>query len=449
MRLHIARAEAIWTGTGARAAGLVIEDDRIAEVLAPGAAPAAPCEQVFDAGGLVILPGLINTQHHFFQTLTRACPAALNKALFDWLRALYPVWAGLDETCVRLSTQLAAAELLLSGCTLAADHHYVFNSAIERALDWQVEACQALGIRAVLTRGSMSLGHAQGGLPPDSLVQTQTQILQDSERLLQMAQGWGPGARIQLALAPCSPFSVTPELMRESAALARRYGALMHTHLAETDDETDFCLRVHGLRPLDYLEQVDWLAGDVWLAHGIHFTPAEIARLGAAKVGIAHCPSSNMLLASGVCPALALEAAGVNVGLGVDGSASNDSSNMIQEARQAFLLQRLHAGAGHMTHEDALRWATAGGARLFGRPDLGTLAPGNKADLACFSLDELRFSGHGDPVAALVLCGAHSARHVMVDGHWRVRDGAIEGLDLPALRAAHQVASEQLLRRLG
>ncbi|MEL7373662.1 MAG: amidohydrolase family protein, partial [Pseudomonadota bacterium] len=251
----------------------------------------------------------------------------------------------------------------------------------------------------------------------------------------------------QIALAPCSPFSVTDDLMRDSAALARRHGVRLHTHLAETQDENDFCLSFVGKRPLDYLEDLGWVADDVWLAHGIHFEDAEVARLGAAGVGISHCPSSNMVLASGTCRVRDLEAAGCPVGLGVDGSASNDSSNIVGEMRQAFLLQRLRDGSAQVTHDDALRWGTSGGARLFGRNELGTLAPGQAADFGLYALDELRFSGAGDPVAALVLCGAHRVRHLMIAGHWRVCDGVIPGLDLEALRFEHGAAAQRLAAR--
>ena len=414
MRTWIRNPLAAWTGGGADASGgLVVDGRTIAECLPAGGEPSAPVDVVFDASDCVLLPGLVNCHHHFYQTLTRAFPAALNKELFPWLQALYPVWAGLDREAIVLSTRLALAELMLSGCTLA-------------------------------TRGSMSLGESAGGLPPDTVVQPPEQILADSERLITRYHEPGRGAMVQVALAPCSPFSVTDELMRDSAALARRHSVRLHTHLAETHDENAFCLQVAGKRPLDYLESLGWLADDVWLAHGIHFDDEEVARLGAAGVGIAHCPSSNMVLASGTCRVRDLEAAGCPVGLGVDGSASNDASNMIAEVRQALLLQRLRDGSANVTHEDALRWATAGGAALYGRDELGTLAPGQAADLGLYALDALRFSGAGDPVAALVLCGAHSVRHLMIAGEWRVEDGSIPGLDIDALRAAHDAAARRL-----
>ncbi|MEO1581741.1 MAG: 8-oxoguanine deaminase [Pseudomonadota bacterium] len=444
-RTWIRNPAAVWTGADVSApGGLVIDGERIAECLATGTTPAKPVDHVYDASDQVVLPGLVNCHHHFYQTLTRAFPAALNQPLFPWLKALYPVWAGLDLEAVEASTELALAELMLSGCTLASDHHYLFTDKIADAIDVQVDVAQRLGVRVTLTRGSMSLGERDGGLPPDHVVQSPETILAESERLIGKYHDASESAMVQIALAPCSPFSVTPELMRESAALARRHGVRLHTHLAETEDENAFCLEQFGQRPLDYLESLDWLADDVWLAHGIHFDRGEIERLGRAATAISHCPSSNMVLASGICPALDLEAAGSPIGLGVDGSASNDASNMIGEVRQAFLLQRLRSGAEAVTHDVALRWATAGGAAVLGRPALGKLVPGHLADIGCYRLDELRFSGATDPVAALLLCGAHQVSDLMVGGEWRVRDSALLGTDLEALRARHAAASKRL-----
>ena len=392
----------------------------------------------------MILPGLINTHHHFYQTLTRACPPALDKELFPWLKALYPIWADLTPQRMRLGSRLAMAELLLSGCTTAADHHYLFPEGMEQAIDIQVEEAAALGLRVVLTRGSMSLGEENGGLPPQSTVQTDDAILRDSQRLVEAYHDPNIGSMVQIALAPCSPFSVTTDLMKETARLARDLGVRMHTHLAETEDENEFCLKCFGMRPVDYLEEVGWMAEDVWLAHGIHFNDEEITRLGRAGVGITHCPSSNMVLASGICRNMELEQAGAPVGLGVDGSASNDGSNLIQEVRQALLIQRLRYGSGNVSHKDAFRWATKGSADCIGRHDLGEIAVGKQADLALFKLDELRFSGHGDPLAALLLCGADRADRVMVAGKWRVLDGRIPEADLSALMADHQKAADDL-----
>jgi len=424
--------------------GLVVQDGRIVELVPSGATPRTEGTGVFDASEHVVLPGLINAHHHFYQTLTRAHPAALDKALFPWLESLYPIWAGLTPDMVALSSRLAIAELLLSGCTTASDHHYFVFSGLDNAIDIQVAEARRMGIRAVLTRGSMSLSQEEGGLPPRHVVQPEEVILAEGERLIGAYHDPAEGAMLQIVLAPCSPFSVSGALMRETAALARRHGVRLHTHLAETADETAFCEAQFGLRPLDYLASVDWLVDDVWLAHGIHFTRPEIARLGAAGVGICHCPSSNMILASGICPALELEAAGAPIGLGVDGSASNDGSNMIQEVRQAFLLQRLHSGADRVGHLAALRWATEGSARCLGRNDIGRIAVGKQADLALFKLDEPRFSGAGDPLAALVLCGAQRADRVMVAGEWRVVDGALPELDLDALMVEHQAAARRL-----
>lgn len=413
--------------------GIVVCDDLIVELVPMGGTPKHQIDMTMDATGCVVMPGLINCHHHFYQTLTRAFPSALNKELFDWLVSLYPVWANLTEEAISVSSELALTEMLLSGCTTAADHHYVFSDQTKNGIDLQVEAANKVGMRALLTRGSMSLGKDEGGLPPNKVVQTQDVILQDSERLINTYHQRDAGAMVQIALAPCSPFSVTTELMKESATLARAHGVQLHTHLAETEDENAFCLDMFGLRPLDYLESVGWLSDDVWLAHGIHFNDDEIARLGRAGTAISHCPSSNMVLASGLCPAKDLQQAGSPVGLGLDGSASNDCSNLIQEVRQAFMLQRLKYGSSAISHTDALRLGTKGGAELMRRTDIGELAVGKQADIAMFNLDEPRFAGSGDPVAALVLCGAHKAEHVMVNGEWRVTDGELVKGDIKAL----------------
>lgn len=426
--------------------GLVIENNLISEVLAAGQQPARPCDQLFDARDHVVLPGLINTHHHFYQTLTRAWGPVVNQPLFPWLKTLYPVWARLTPDALALASKVAMAELLLSGCTLAADHHYLFPRGMEESIDIQVETVRELGMRAMLTRGSMSLGEDEGGLPPRHTVQGQQQILDDSLRLVRQYHQRGAGAQIQIALAPCSPFSVTEEIMVESAKLAAELDVRLHTHLAETLDEEAFCLERFGLRTVDYLDKVGWLGDRTWLAHGIHFNPDEIARLGAAGTGVCHCPVSNMRLASGICPTLDLEAAGAPVGLGVDGSASNDASNLMQEARQALYLQRLRYGAERITPRKVLEWATRGSAKLLGRGDLGELLPGKQADLALFKLDDLRFSGSHDPIAALILCGAERADRVMVGGKWRVVDGAIEGLDIEQLIARHKLAAAALVR---
>ncbi len=424
--------------------GVVVQDGRIVELVASGAVPSMPAS-VFDASRHVVLPGLINTHHHFYQTLTRCMPGAMDKTLFGWLEALYPVWARLTPPALEAAVTVAMAELMLSGCTTTTDHHYVFPAGLEDAIEIEAGVARRLGLRAVLTRGSMDLSQRDGGLPPDSVVQDADTILADSERLIDRLHDPAPHAMLQIALAPCSPFSVTTRLMQETAVLAARRSVSLHTHLAETRDEAAFCQDRFGCTPLDYLERCGWLRPGTWLAHGIHFTPAEIVRLGQARVGVSHCACSNQVLASGICPACALEAAGVHVGLGVDGSASNDGSNLMQEVRAAFLVQRSANGIAAVSHLDALRWATEGSANCLSRPELGRIAVGAAADLALFKLDELRFSGAGDPLAALVLCGASRADRVMVAGRWTVLDGQIPGLDLRELMRTHRAWARHLI----
>jgi len=422
----------------------VIKNGQISEVLALGQKPADASAVILDASEHVVLPGLINTHHHFYQTLTRAYPTALNKALFPWLKSLYIVWAKLSPEMLSVATELALTELLLSGCTTAADHHYLFPAGLENAIDIQARVAQKMGMRLTLTRGSMSLGEDDGGLPPQTTVQKESDILADSERLIKAYHDSRPGAMLQVALAPCSPFSVTTELMQESAKMADSYDVRLHTHLAETLDEETFCLERFGLRTVDYLQSVGWLSDRTWLAHGIHFNEKEIAQLGEAGVGICHCPNSNMMLASGICRTLELEAAGCPVGLGVDGSASNDHSNLIAEVRQAMYLQRLRYGAENIRHTDAYRWATQGSARVLGRGDIGEINVGKRADLTLFKLDELRFSGHHDALAALLLSGAHQADRVMIEGQWKVVNGALPDTDLEDLKHRHQLAARTL-----
>jgi 8-oxoguanine deaminase len=402
--------------------GIVIKAGRIVELVRAGRNPTTAQPKTFDAGEHVVLPGLINTHHHFCQTLTRAVPVALDRELFPWLHALYPIWARLTPEALDLGVTVAMAELLLSGCTLTTDHHYVFPAGIEDGIDIEVAAAKRIGMRVLLTRGSMNLSQRDGGLPPDNVVQDEDTILADSERLVKRYHQTGEGATVQIALAPCSPFSVTTSLMRATANLARRLDVRMHTHLAETEDENRFCQQLYKCRPLDYLEDCGWLNERTWLAHGIHFNDSEIKRLARARTTVAHCPHSNQTLASGSCPVCAMEEAGMHIGLGVDGSASNDASNLMQEVRAAFLLQRSRYGVTKVSHRDALRWATKGSAACAGRSDVGEIAVGKMADLALFKLDELRFSGSGDPLAALVLCGAHRADRVMSAdaGSWRM-----------------------------
>ena len=438
MRTWIKDPLAIFAQGGER--GVVIEGTHIAERVGKGRTPER-VDTVLDASRHVVLPGLVNAHHHFYQTLTRAHPEAINKPLFAWLVSLYPIWSRLKPGHLELAARLALAELLLSGCTTAADHHYLYPAGLENAVDIVVEEARALGMRMTVSRGSMNLSVKDGGLPPDGVVQDEETILKDSERVLSLFHDPKPGAMIRIALAPCSPFSIAKDLMTESARLAERYDCQLHTHLCETDDEERFCLKMYGLRPVDLLEETGWMSSRVWLAHGIHFSESEIARLGKAGLGVCHCAASNMVLASGVCRTCELEAAGAPLGLGVDGSASNDSSNMMEAVRHALMIGRLRYGAGKVTHLDVLRWATEGSARCLGRVDIGKIEEGREADLALFTLDEARFSGAHDPLAALVLCGAHRADRVMIAGEWRVVDGQPVGLDLAELVAAHKAAA--------
>lgn len=422
--------------------GIVVRGRQIESLIPAGHEPEGPY-RVFDAGRHVVLPGLVNTHHHFYQTLTRAHPAAINKPLFPWLQALYPIWARLTPDDLRSAVRIALVELLMSGCTTAADHHYLYPAGLEGAVDIEVEAAREIGLRMTVTRGSMNLSQKDGGLPPDTVVQDEDTILRDSERVLSLFHDASPGADIQIGLAPCSPFTVTERLMRETATLAERFDCPLHTHLAETAEETRFCLERYGCRPLDLLERNGWLTPRAWLAHGIHFDDAEVATLGRHGVGICHCAASNMVLASGICRTVELEAAGAKLGLGVDGSASNDASNMMEALRQALMIGRLRYGAEAISHRDVLRWGTEGSARCLGRDDIGRIAPGLQADLALFTLEETRFAGAHDPLAALILCNAHRADRVMVAGRWRIEDGQPVGIDLAKLIADQRQAAKR------
>jgi 8-oxoguanine deaminase len=402
----------------------VASTDGVITAVGDGPVPAligdVPVEHftVYDAAGCVVLPGLINTHHHLFQTRTRAWRDAIDSELFDWLKTLYPVWAKLSDDDFHRAAVVGFRELMRSGCTTTTDHHYLFPAdASPHLIDITIEAAAEVGIRFHPTRGSMSRSVKDGGLPPDSVVQKEETILADSERVIGKWHDPEPGAMVRIALAPCSPFSVSPELMRDTATLARRHEVRLHTHLGETNDENDYCHEIYGQRPLDFLESVDWLAGDVWLAHGIWFTDEEIARLGDAGVGIAHCPSSNMRLGSGVCRVRDLRAAGCPVGLAVDGSASNDSSNLLAELRQALLLHRVTGGAAGMSVNEVLEMATLGGAGCLGRADVGAVEPGRVCDLAVFDLEAVGYDGADDPVAALLLCHPEPARAVIVGGN--------------------------------
>lgn len=445
MRIWIKSPLAIFVDEGLSADnGIVIEDKVITELVPSGANPQSEIDKVFDASAHVVLPGLINTHHHYYQTLTRAVPASLNKGLFPWLKSLYPIWAGLTEEMIHVSTRLATIELMLSGCTTSVDHHYLYTDSSISALDNQVEAIRATGIRSVLTRGSMSVGVSKGGLPPDNTTQDQDTILNDSERVIHQYHDSSRGSMLNIALAPCSPFSVSKELMVKSQELAQTNKVRLHTHLAETEDESDYCASKFGCRPLQYLEEVNWLNHNTWVAHGIHFNDEEIEKLGRCGTGVSHCPTSNMMLGSGHCKVLDLKKQGSPVGLGVDGSASNDCSNMIQELRQAFLLQRLNYGSDKFSHRDAIEMATKGSAACIGRNDIGEIAVGKQADISMFKLDELKFSGAGDSLAALILCNADRVDELMIAGEWKVRHGLYLGEDLDKLKHLHT----QLSRRL-
>jgi 8-oxoguanine deaminase len=436
---------AIFTGNTLKAGnGLVIKGNKIVELVPSGMHPTTFIDNYIDCSNKVITPGLINTHHHFYQTLTRAVPGALNKPLFPWLKYLYQIWKNLDEEMIYTATQLAGLELMISGATCIADHHYIFPKGLEQAIDIQVEAINSLGCRATLTRGSMSLGESDGGLPPDSVIQSEDTILQDSQRLISKYHDNSEDGFIQIALAPCSPFSVSTSLMQDTAQLAKQNNVMLHTHLAETEDENNFCIRRYGMRPLDYLEHCNWLGDKTWLAHGIHFTQDEITRLGQAKVGIAHCPSSNMLLASGICPTVELEAAGCNIGLAVDGSASNDCSNMIQEVRQSLLQQRLRYGAQVITAERVLGYATSGSAAVLQRPNIGKFDIGMQADIALFSLDELRFSGVGSPLDGLITCGAYQVDKLMVAGQWLIENTEHSTVFNRQLMEKHQLLAKKI-----
>jgi len=419
-------------------------EDGLIRLIGVGKPPAA--DKVIRAREMVAVPGLVNTHHHLYQTLTRAYAPAADAGLFDWLRTLYPVWARIDEECVHVSASIGMAELLLSGCTTTTDHHYLFPRGKQLLIDAQIEAARRIGIRFHPTRGSMSVGKSKGGLPPDSVVQREDEILADCERLIHKYHDPAPGSMLRVALAPCSPFSVSPKLMRDTADLAARHNVRLHTHLAETKDEEEYCLHRFGMRPLDLLQETGWLDGRTWLAHGIHFNSREIKRLGRAGVGIAHCPTSNMRLGSGCAPVLDLLRAGCPVGLGVDGSASNDSSHMLAEVRQALLMHRLRHGAAALTVKDALRMATVEGARCLGRDDIGSLEAGKRADVVLFDLREVGFSGAGDPLSALLLCAPARVHTSVIEGRVIVENGELRTLRVASMARRHRALAARLLR---
>lgn len=417
-------------------AGIYIRDGVIRAI---GLAPELPREadRTIDARGLLLMPGLINTHHHLYQTLTRAFPGAQDVGLFAWLKTLYPVWAHLDAEAIHAGALTGLAELVLSGCTTAADHLYIFPNGA--SLDDEIRAAQEIGIRFHATRGSMSRGESRGGLPPDSVVESEEAILRDTRRIIETYHNPDRYAMLRIAVAPCSPFSVTEDLMRESASLARAYGVRLHTHLAETLDEEAFCLETVGRRPVAYAEALDWIGDDVWFAHGVHVNADEIARLAETHTGIAHCPSSNMRLGSGIAPVRAYLDAGVPVGLGVDGSASNDSSHMVAEARMALLLQRVLGGPTALTAEEALWLATRGGAEVLGRDDVGALAVGMAADIIGLRLDTLDVAGGAvhDPLAATVFYTPPTVHLSIINGKPIVENGRLLSHDLTSIVARH------------
>jgi 8-oxoguanine deaminase len=422
--------------------GVVVEGTRIVELVPVGRQPRQEVNDVFDASEYVVLPGLINAHHHFFQTLTRAHPDGLNKPLFDWLAGLYPTWSRLTLEAIQVASRLAYTELLMSGCSTTVDHHYLYPAGVGSAVDVQVQEARDVGIRAHVTRGSMS--DTDGGVTPRELIEDDDDILADCERVLARYHDPRRGSMLQIGLAPCSPFNATERLMTETAELATRYGCTLHTHCGESLDEVAYCEARFGCRPIEYLERTGWIGPRTWLAHGIHFSDEEVRRLGQASVGVAHCPTANMVLGSGQCRTLELERAGSPVGLGVDGSASNDNSNLMESVRHALMLNRLTYGASEVSHTDVLRWATQGSARCIGREDIGSIEVGREADLALFKLDELRFSGSHDPVAALVLCGAHQVERLMIAGEWKVIDGRPLHVDIERLRHEHGRVAAQL-----
>ena len=403
-------------------------------------------DQLIDARHMLVLPGLINTHHHFYQTLTRNLPMAQDANLFHWLRIHYPIWAGLTPEAIYISTKTAIAELMLSGCTTSSDHCYIWPHGAR--LDDQIQAASEMNFRFHAARGSMSVGETQGGLPPDSVVENEDAILRDSQRVIEQYHDAHRYAMLRIVLAPCSPFSVSPELMRQSVALARSYGVHSHTHLAETQDEAAYCTETFGRSPVELAEDLGWVGTDVWHAHMVHPGTQEITRLGQTHTGIAHCPSSNMRLASGIAPVRQMREAGVRVGLGVDGSASNDGSHMLAEARQALLLQRVTGNPAAMSGKDALWLATRGGAAVLGRDDIGYLAPGMAADFIGYRLDTLALAGGAihDPLAALVFCHPPQVDLSVINGKVRVQNSTLLDVDLAPLIERHNTIAYALAR---
>lgn len=423
--------------------GLVVEGDSIVELVPRGREPATRPDRTFDAGAHVVTPGLVNTHHHMYQTLTRAC--AQDKDLFAWLRELYPIWSRLTGEAVYVSAKLAMAELILSGCTTSSDHLYIFPNNVK--LEDEIRAAQEIGMRFHAARGSMSVGESKGGLPPDSVVEDEAAILRDTQRVIETYHDKNRYAMLRIVVAPCSPFSVSQNLMREAATLARSYGVHLHTHLAENANDVAYSLETFGLLPGDYARDVNWVGPDVWHAHCVCLNEREVSLFGRTGTGICHCPSSNMRLASGIAPVRKMLEAHVNVGLGVDGSASNDSSHLLNEARMAMLLQRVNGDPSAMTARQALELATRGGAAVLGRDDVGALAPGMAADFVAYRLDAVGFAGaQHDPVAALVFCQSVNVDYSVINGKLVVRDGALTTVDTPVLVEQHNTLSRRLIR---
>ncbi|MEW6545586.1 MAG: 8-oxoguanine deaminase [Bacillota bacterium] len=432
-----------------RGGNVLIDGCRIA-ALGRGAGEGEEVDRVIDASGMVVLPGFVNTHHHLYQTLTRAIPAVQDVPLFPWLVTLYEIWREITPEAVYLGALVGLGELLKSGCTTSTDHHYVFpRCRAEGFIEAEIEAARQLGIRFHPTRGSMSLGRSRGGLPPDEVVQDEDAILADCERLLDRHHDPARYSMCRLALAPCSPFSVTPRLMREAAGLARSRGVLLHTHLAETRDEERFCLEKFGCRPVAYVESLGWLGPDVWFAHAIHLDDREVRLLGETRTGVAHCPVSNMKLASGICRVRDLLEAGARVGLAVDGSASNDSSGMWGEIRVAYLLQKLALADRGLSSEEVLYLATAGGAAVLGRDDIGYLDVDMAADMILIDLGRLEFAGTAeDPVVAVVATGPGPVDTVIVNGRVVLEHGRLVGMgdEREVAREATRVSREMVRR---
>ena len=415
-------------GTEHRPGWVLVEDGRIGAV---GSGDEPEAAERIDLGGAVVTPGLVNTHHHLYQTLTRA--QAQEADLFTWLRELYPVWAGIDAEAEYAAARTGIAELALSGCTTVFDHHYVFPRGREGLVEAEVQAARELGVRIVASRGSMDLGASDGGLPPDELVEELDAVLAETERLAGTLHERGPGARVQIAIAPCSPFSVTRRLMEESATLARRLGLHLHTHLAETSEEEAYCRELYGCTPVEYLTDLGWLSGDVWCAHCVHLSQENVDAFGATATGVAHCPTSNLRLGAGIAPVPELVEAGARVGLGVDGSASNERSDLLFEAKQALLVARGRSGPAALTARGALRLATRGGAAVLGRDDIGSLEAGMCADFAVWRTDVLELGGAEDLVAGLVLSAPHRVERLVVGGEDVVRGSALVHADETAI----------------